>query len=73
MSETPETPTAVLLITVWFEPASPTLRARVIQAVDVHTPGETMVLVGRDAVLGVVHEWLDACAHDRPNPPSGAT
>ncbi|WP_329544987.1 hypothetical protein [Streptomyces sp. NBC_01356] len=68
MDDIPETPSAVLLITVWFEPGAPTLRARVIRTADMRVTGESVLLVGRDAVVADVRNWLDAfqTAHDRP-------
>ncbi|MFJ1975544.1 hypothetical protein ACIO93_43925 [Streptomyces sp. NPDC087903] len=68
MDDIPETPSAVLLITVWFEPGAPTLRARVIRTVDMRVPGESVLLVGGDAVVADVRDWLDAFqeTHDPP-------
>ncbi|MFI7407084.1 hypothetical protein ACIBU0_00155 [Streptomyces sp. NPDC049627] len=66
MSDTPETLTAILLITVWLEPCTPTLRARVTRVTDVRAPGESTVVAGADAVLASVRDWLAVCEPQRP-------
>ncbi|MFJ5304865.1 hypothetical protein [Streptomyces sp. NPDC088350] len=60
MSNVPQTPTAILLITVWLEPGSPVLRARMTSTVDARAPGTSLAASGREAVLAKVGDWLEA-------------
>ncbi|MFJ3306460.1 hypothetical protein ACIPSA_25715 [Streptomyces sp. NPDC086549] len=61
MNEFSENPTAILLLTVWSEPGTFVLRARVTRTPDVRSSGASDCLSGRDAVLASVREWLDMC------------
>ncbi|MFI6875324.1 hypothetical protein ACIBL6_17985 [Streptomyces sp. NPDC050400] len=75
MEDVPNTPGALLLITLWLEPAgpAPALRARILRSDDIH--GETappVLVAGRQAVLAVVGEWLDTYQNRHaPPPPNG--
>jgi hypothetical protein len=62
MDHVPDTPGALLLITAWLEPTqdAPALRARILRSDDIRTETARPVLVvGRQAVLAVVDEWLE--------------
>ncbi|MEU6066894.1 MULTISPECIES: hypothetical protein [Streptomyces] len=59
MTEIPETPTAILLITVWSEPGTSALRARVVATTDARVAGESALLTGRDDIVERVRDWLD--------------
>lgn len=66
MNEIPETPTAILLITVWSEPGTPALRARVIATTETRVAGESTLLTGREEILEHVQDWLDAFRSTSP-------
>ncbi len=66
MSDVPHTPTAILLITVWLEPGTAALRARIISTVDARSPGTSFTVSGREAVRASVDDWLNAREAQQP-------
>ncbi|WP_329280364.1 hypothetical protein [Streptomyces sp. NBC_01451] len=63
MEHVPDTPGALLLITAWLEPTrdAPALRARILRSDDIRSQtAKPVLVVGRQAVLDVVDEWLEA-------------
>ncbi|GGO94481.1 hypothetical protein [Wenjunlia tyrosinilytica] len=74
MADDPGATGALLLITIWSQADSGTLCGRVIRTADIRSAGEPTPLTGRDAVIAVVEQWLDAyeALHDQsPAPPDG--
>ena len=61
-------PTAVLLLSVWYEREHPTpLRARITQTGDVERPGTSVVAAGTaDDICAVVKQWIEAFAARAP-------
>lgn len=59
MSDVLRTPTAILLVTVWFEPGASLLRARITSTTEAQVPGTVRYLSGREAVLASVRDWLE--------------
>ncbi|GGN94448.1 hypothetical protein GCM10011579_093930 [Streptomyces albiflavescens] len=61
MDEVPAPPSAILLISVWWEPGPPAVRARIIRTLDAREPSdEILLMAGRQAVLAAVEDWLNS-------------
>ena len=52
-------PTAVLVVSAWYEGAPPRLAARITSTLDVTRPERVVVVVtGEEEIVGVVRQWV---------------
>lgn len=61
-------PTAVLVVSAWYEGAPPRLAARITSTLDVTRPERVVVVVtGAEEIVGVVRRWVaDIAASEAP-------
>jgi hypothetical protein len=67
-------PTAVLVVSAWYEGAPPRLAARITSTLDVTRPERVVVVVaGEDELVRVVRRWVADVAASAPSGDASVT